>query len=51
LHGALQSFDLETEILRLREEREGPRNAAITLLKGEGLSVVLLGNKEGRPAR
>ena len=41
MHGPLQSFDLEAEISRLREEREGRRNA-ITLRKGEGLSVVLL---------
>ncbi len=44
MHGPLQSFDLEAEIARLRGEkewREGRRNA-ITLRKGEGLSVVLL---------
>ena len=41
MRGPFQSFDLEAEISRLREEREGRRNA-ITLRKGEGLSVVLL---------
>src|SRR3712207_8299252 len=49
LHGALQSFDLGTEVARLREEKawqEGRRNA-ITLRKGEGLNVVLLVMKEG----
>ena len=49
LHGPLQSFDLEAEVTRLREERawqEGGRNA-ITLRKGEGLNVVLLVMKEG----
>jgi quercetin dioxygenase-like cupin family protein len=49
LHGPLQSFDLDTEAARLREEkvwREGRRNA-ITLRKGEGLNVVLLVMKEG----
>jgi quercetin dioxygenase-like cupin family protein len=49
LHGPLQSFDLGTEVARLREEkawREGGRNA-ITLRKGEGLNVVLLVMKEG----
>lgn len=49
LHGALQSFDLEVEVARLRGEeewREGRRNA-ITLRKGGGLSVVLLVMKAG----
>ena len=49
MHGPLQSFDLEAEITRLREEKEwqrGRRNA-ITLRKGEGLNVVLLVMKEG----
>ena len=48
MHGPLQSFDLEAEISRLREEEEwrrGRRNA-ITLRKGGGLSVVLLVMKE-----
>ena len=49
LHGPLQSFDLEEEISRLREEkewREGRRNA-ITLRKGAGLNVVLLVMRAG----
>jgi quercetin dioxygenase-like cupin family protein len=49
LHGPLQSFDLDTEVARLREEKawqEG-RRSAITLRKGEGLNVVLLVMKEG----
>ncbi len=49
LHGPLQSLDLEAEVSRLREEKEwqrGRRNA-ITLRKGEGLSVVLLVMKAG----
>lgn len=49
LHGPLQSFDLEDEEARLRQEeawREGRRNA-ITLRKGEGLNVVLLVMKSG----
>jgi quercetin dioxygenase-like cupin family protein len=49
LHGPLQSFDLDAEVARLREEKawqEGRRNA-ITLRKGEGLNVVLLVMKEG----
>ena len=44
LSGPLQSFDLESEVARLREEnerRQGGRNA-MTLRKGEGLSMVLL---------
>jgi quercetin dioxygenase-like cupin family protein len=44
MHGPLQSFDLEAEISRLREEKvwqRGVRNA-ITLRKGGGLNVVLL---------
>ena len=49
LHGPLQSFDVEVEISRLREEKEwrqGRRNA-ITLRKGGGLSVVLLVMRTG----
>jgi quercetin dioxygenase-like cupin family protein len=49
LHGPLQSFDLNAEVSRLREEKawqESGRNA-ITLRKGEGLNVVLLVMKEG----
>ncbi|MGB3633199.1 MAG: cupin domain-containing protein [Rubrobacteraceae bacterium] len=49
LHGSLQSFDLDKEITRLREEkewREGHRNA-ITLRKGAGLNVVLLVMRAG----
>jgi quercetin dioxygenase-like cupin family protein len=49
MHGPLQSFDLEAEVSRLREEQEwqeGRRNA-ITLRKGEGLSVVLLVMRAG----
>ena len=49
MRGALQSFDLGDEVARLRGEkewREGRRNA-ITLRKGEGLSVVLLVMKKG----
>jgi quercetin dioxygenase-like cupin family protein len=49
LHGPLQSFDVDAEVARLRQEKawqEGRRNA-ITLRKGEGLSVVLLAMKEG----
>ena len=44
LHAPLQTFDMESEIERLRSEeewRDGRRNA-ITLRKGEGFSVVLL---------
>ena len=53
MHGPLQSFDLEAEVSRLREEQEwqkGRRNA-ITLRKGQGLSVVLLVMKAGDSAR
>ncbi len=49
LYGPLQSFDLNAEVSRLREEKawqESGRNA-ITLRKGEGLNVVLLVMKEG----
>ena len=49
LHGPLQTFDLEVEAARLREEnerREGRRNS-ITLRKGGGLNVVLLAIKAG----
>jgi hypothetical protein len=44
LHGLLQSFDLNVEAARLREEEAfgaGRRNSVI-LRKGEGMSVVLL---------
>ena len=49
MHGPLQSFDLDAEVARLREEkewREGRRNA-ITLRKGEGLNVVLMVMRAG----
>ncbi len=49
MHGPLQSFDLEAEVSRLSAEKEwqeGRRNA-VTLRKGEGLSVVLLAMKAG----
>lgn len=49
MHGLLQSFDLDAEVSRLREEQEwqqGRRNA-ITLRKGQGLSVVLMVMKAG----
>lgn len=49
LHGPLQSFDVEVEVSRLREEKEwrqGRRNA-ITLRKEGGLSVVLLVMRAG----
>jgi quercetin dioxygenase-like cupin family protein len=49
LHGPLQSFDLEVEVLRLRDEKEwlaGKRNA-VTLRKAGGLNVVLLAMKAG----
>ena len=45
----MQSFDLEAEISRLREEKEwqrGRRNA-VTLRKGGGLSLVLLVMRAG----
>jgi quercetin dioxygenase-like cupin family protein len=44
MHGPLQSFDLEAEVARLREEEafRGGRRNSITLRKGEGMSVVLL---------
>jgi quercetin dioxygenase-like cupin family protein len=44
MHGPLQSFDLEAEVVRLREEEafRGGRRNSITLRKGEGMSVVLL---------
>ncbi len=49
LHGPLQSFDVEAEVSRLREEKErrGGRRNAITLRKGGGLSVVLLVMRAG----
>lgn len=49
MRGPLQRFDLDAEVARLREEkawREGRRNA-ITLRKGQGMSVVLLVMKAG----
>ena len=49
LHGPLQSFDVEAEVSRLREEKEwrqGRRNA-ITLRKGGELSMVLLVMRAG----
>lgn len=49
MHGPLQSFDLEAEVSRLREEQEwqrGRRNA-ITMRKGQGLGVVLMVMKAG----
>ena len=49
MHGPLQSFDLEAEVSRLREEQEwqqGRRNA-ITMRKGEGFNVVLVVMKAG----
>ena len=49
LSGPLQSFDLDVEAARLRDEkewREGRRNS-ITLRKGEGMSVVLMVMKAG----
>ncbi len=44
MHGPLQSFDLDAEAARLREEEafRGGRRNSITLRKGEGMSVVLL---------
>jgi hypothetical protein len=44
MRGPLQSFDLDAEVARLREEEafRGGRRNAITLRKGEGMSVVLL---------
>ena len=45
----MQSFDLEAEISRLREEKEwqrGRRNA-VTLRKGGGLSLVLVVMRAG----
>ena len=49
LHGALQSFDLSEEAERLRGEEawQAGRRNAITLRKGEGLSVVLLVMRSG----
>ena len=49
LNGPAQSFNLDEELARLREEKEwqdGRRNA-ITLRKGGGLSVVLLAMRAG----
>ena len=43
MHGPLQSFDLDAEVARLREEEAfRERRKSITLRKGEGMSVVLL---------
>jgi hypothetical protein len=44
LRGPLQSFELGTEVARLREEEafRGGRRNSVTLRKGEGMSVVLL---------
>jgi len=49
LSGSVQGFNLDEEIARLRGEKEwqeGRRNA-ITLRKGEGMSMVLLVMKAG----
>src|SRR4051812_31267577 len=49
LYGPVQSFDLEAEVGRLREEgawHRGQRNS-ITLRKGEGMNVVLVVMKAG----
>ncbi|HEX2729305.1 MAG TPA: cupin domain-containing protein [Rubrobacteraceae bacterium] len=49
MRGSLQSFDLDAEVSRLRGEKEwrqGGRNA-ITLRRGEGLSVVLIAMRTG----
>ena len=49
LYGPLQSFNLNEEIARLRQEeawQHGQRNA-ITLRKGQGLNVVLLVMRSG----
>jgi quercetin dioxygenase-like cupin family protein len=49
LHGPVQSFDLEAEVGRLREEgawHRGQRNS-ITLRKGEGMNVGLVVMKAG----
>ena len=49
LHGPLQSFNLDEELARLRQEeawQQGQRNA-ITLRKGQGLNVVLLVMRSG----
>ena len=49
LHGPLQSFDVEAEVSRLREEKKWQqgRHNAVTLRKGGGLSVVLLVMRAG----
>ena len=49
LHGALQSFDLEAEVGRLREEGAWHRGQlnSITLRKGEGMNVLLVVMKSG----
>lgn len=49
MHAALQSFELEAEVQRLRSEKawqQGRRNA-ITLRKGQRMNVVLLVMKAG----
>ena len=56
LHGPLQSFNLDSEVARLRREEEWQqsrrewqreRRNAITLRKGEGLNLVLFVMKAG----
>jgi quercetin dioxygenase-like cupin family protein len=49
LHGPLQSFDVEVEVSRLREEKEWRqgRSNAITLGREGGLSVMLLVMRAG----
>jgi quercetin dioxygenase-like cupin family protein len=49
LHGPLQSFDLNVEAARLREEEafRAGRRISVTLRKGEGMSVVLLVMRAG----
>ncbi len=49
MYGPLQSFNLDEELARLRQEEawlQGQRNA-ITLRKGQGLNVVLLVMRSG----
>jgi quercetin dioxygenase-like cupin family protein len=48
-NGPLQSFDVEAEVSRLREEKKWQqgRHNAVTLRKGGGLSVVLLVMRAG----
>jgi len=47
MHGPLQTFDLEVSRLRAEKEWQEGRRNAITLRKGEGLSVVLAVMKAG----